>query len=82
VLLSRVLLAFAVEFEHESRLSLAIGASVLRVLDTDGVRVRDLPCLSGVSKEAIAMAMGILTKRGLAVTGACPRTAAAGRWPR
>ena len=62
-LLSRVLLAFALEFESESSLSLAIGANVLRVLTEDGVRVRDLPLLSGVSKEAISMALGILQKQ-------------------
>ena len=32
-LLSRVLLAFAIELEHESDLPLAIGANVVRVLD-------------------------------------------------
>jgi DNA-binding MarR family transcriptional regulator len=67
VLLARVLLVFAIEFEGESEISLAIGANVLRVLDEQGVRVRDLPQLSGVSKEAISMAMGILGKKGLAV---------------
>jgi DNA-binding MarR family transcriptional regulator len=72
VLLSRVLLAFAVEFEYESPVSLAIGANVLRVLDEHGVRVRDLPGLSGVSKEGISMAMGILAKRGLAFCGPAP----------
>jgi hypothetical protein len=66
-LLSRALLAFAVEFERESDLSLAICANVLRVLDEKGVRVRDLPLLSGVSKESINMTMGILRKRGVAV---------------
>jgi DNA-binding MarR family transcriptional regulator len=66
-LLSRALLAFAVEFEGESELSLAICANVLRVLDERGVRVRDIPLLSGVSKESIAMAMGILRKQGIAV---------------
>ena len=66
-LLSRVLLAFAIEFERESDLSLAISANVLRVLDEKGVRVRDLPLLTGVSKEAISMAMGILQKRRFAV---------------
>ena len=50
-------------------MSLAISANVLRVLDEDGVRVRDLPGLSGVSKEGISMAMGILAKHGLAVSG-------------
>ncbi len=66
-LLSRVLLAFAIEFERESQLSLAICANVVRVLGEKGVRVRDLPLLTGVSKEAISMAMGVLQKRGIAV---------------
>jgi DNA-binding MarR family transcriptional regulator len=66
-LLSRVLLAFAIEFERESDLSLAISANVVRVLDEKGVRVRDLPLLTGVSKEAISMALGILKKRRDAV---------------
>ncbi len=71
-LLSRVLLAFAVEFEGESELSLSICANVVRVLDEEGVRVRDLPLLSGVSKEGISMAMGILRKGRLAVVEAGP----------
>lgn len=66
-LLSRVLLAFAIEFQSDSDLSLAICANVLRVLDKKGVRPRDLPMLSGVSKESISMAMGILRKAKLAV---------------
>jgi DNA-binding MarR family transcriptional regulator len=71
-LLSRVLLAFAIEFERESDLSLAISANILRVLDEKGVRVRDLPLLTGVSKEAISMAMGILKKKRVAVVDADP----------
>ena len=59
-LLARVLLTFALEFEQESQLSLAICANVLRVLDDQGVPMRELPERSGVSKESIAMAMGIL----------------------
>ena len=66
-LLSRVLLVFAIEFESESDLSLAISANVLRVLNEKGVPARDLPLLTGVSKEAIRMAMGILQKKRLAV---------------
>jgi DNA-binding MarR family transcriptional regulator len=69
-LLSRVLLALAIEFEDESNLSLAICANVVRVLDEKGVRLRDLPHLTGVSKEAIAMALGILRKRGFAAIAA------------
>ncbi len=65
-LLSRVLLAFAIDFEGESEVSLAISANVLRLIGEEGVRVRDLPRLAGVSKEAIAMALSFLEKRGYA----------------
>ena len=77
VLMARVLLGYAIHFERRSPLSLAICANVLRILDSRGVRVRDLPARSGVSKESIAMAMGILTKRDLVTVGADP---AGGRW--
>jgi DNA-binding MarR family transcriptional regulator len=63
-LLSKVLLAFAIEFELESDLSLAICANVMRLLDEPGAAVRDLPRLAGVSKEAISMAVGFLRKGG------------------
>ena len=76
-LLSRVLLAFAADFEAASPVSLAICADVLRVLTPAGVRSRDIPGLSGVSKEAVAMAMGILVKRGLVTEG---KDLAGGRW--
>ena len=66
-LLSRALLAFALEFEAESELSLAISANVVRVLDEKGVRVRDLPRISGVAKEQIKIALGFLQKRGCVV---------------
>lgn len=66
-LLSRVLLAFAIEFERESDVSLAISANVLRVLDEQGVRARDLPLLSGVSKEAMATALRFLQKYGYVI---------------
>ena len=42
-LLSRVLLSFALEYEHETGLSLAISANVLRILGTDGTRLRRPP---------------------------------------
>jgi DNA-binding MarR family transcriptional regulator len=67
-LLSGVLLAFTVDFELVSRVSLPIAANTLRVLDTDGVRLRDLPRLTGVSKEANAMCAGWLERRECAVT--------------
>ncbi len=61
-----MLLALALEFERESKVSLAICANVLRLARDDGVRVRELPRMAGVSKEAIAMALSYLTKRGYA----------------
>lgn len=63
-LLARVLLAFAVEFERESSVSLAIYSDVLRVLGEKGTAVSEISSLSGVSREAIAMALGFLAKRG------------------
>jgi DNA-binding MarR family transcriptional regulator len=70
-LLSNVLVAFTIEFdnefERESDLSLAISANVVRVLNEKGVRVRDVPLLAGVSKEAASMALGFLQKKGIAI---------------
>jgi DNA-binding MarR family transcriptional regulator len=65
VMLARILLHFAAEYEADSHLSLAMGVNVLRALSDEGVLVRDLPRLSGVSKEAMAMGLGVLEKRGL-----------------
>jgi DNA-binding MarR family transcriptional regulator len=64
ILLSKVLLAFAIEFERDFKGSLAIAANVLRLVGDDGVRVRDLPRLSGVSKEAIDWALKRSEERG------------------
>jgi DNA-binding MarR family transcriptional regulator len=71
-LLAKVLIAYAIDFEAESPVSLAIGANVLRLIDSAGVRVRDLPDRSGISKEAIAMCCGFLERRGDARVGADP----------
>lgn len=65
VLLARALLAFTLEAERESPVSLTISASVLRVVGADGTRVRDLPRLAGVSREGIAAAAGVLRRDGL-----------------
>jgi hypothetical protein len=66
-LLAKVLLGFALDFERRSTISLAIYANLLRILDATGVRVRELPVRTGVSKESLSMATGILLKRRLAV---------------
>jgi DNA-binding MarR family transcriptional regulator len=75
-LLSRVLLGFAIEFERGSEVSLAICANVLRLLGEEGTAVRDLPRLAAVSKEAIAMSLSFLDKRGYAIVK--PRPAGSG----
>jgi DNA-binding MarR family transcriptional regulator len=67
MLLAKLLLSFATEFEHDSRISLAVSANVLRVVGPEGVRVRELPRLSGISKEAIAACVGRLEERAFAV---------------
>jgi DNA-binding MarR family transcriptional regulator len=66
ILLSKVLLAFAIEFERDSGVSLAMSSNTLRLIGQERARVRDPPRLSGVSKEAIAMSLGRLEERGLA----------------
>jgi DNA-binding MarR family transcriptional regulator len=66
-LVARALLGFTLDFEHEAKVSLPMGANVLRVLGADGVRVRDLPYAAGVSKEAIAMVLKFLERRDYVV---------------
>ncbi|HEU4972734.1 MAG TPA: hypothetical protein VFT35_12500 [Gaiellaceae bacterium] len=63
-LLAQALLAYTLDFEAESELSLALGANFVRVLDANETAVRDIPTLAGVSKEAAAMALGYLAKAG------------------
>lgn len=76
-LLARVLLALAIDYERESRISLAIAANLLRVLDGRGIRLRDLPGLTGVSKESIAIAAGFTERADVAKVSADP---GGGRW--
>ena len=66
-LLSHVLLAFAIDVERESPLTMVVGSGALRVLRADPVRVADLPHRAGLSKEAISVALGLLERRGYAV---------------
>jgi DNA-binding MarR family transcriptional regulator len=71
---SRVLLQFTYEFEGVSPLSLPIAANTLRVLDRTGVPIRELPRLTGVSKEANSMATGFLARRECLVVEPDPTT--------
>jgi hypothetical protein len=69
VLLGQVLTAFTVDHELHSEASLPLGANILRVVGADTIRIRQLPVLTGLSKEGIAMAAGYLQRRGLALAG-------------
>jgi hypothetical protein len=64
-LLGQVLTALTLDHEQDSEVSLPLGANVLRAVGSDVVRLRDLPALTGISKEGIAMAMGHLRRNGL-----------------
>jgi hypothetical protein len=69
---ARVLLAWALEFERESAVSLAISANVLRVLDEKPTAIRGLPDLSGISTEQVAIATGWLARHGFAILQQAP----------
>jgi DNA-binding MarR family transcriptional regulator len=71
-LLARALLTLALDYERGAKLALAVQLNGLRVLDSDGVRVRDLPHRSGVAKEAMAMIVGRLERTGCIVTEPIP----------
>jgi DNA-binding MarR family transcriptional regulator len=72
-LLSRVLLSFALDYERESALSLAASANLLRVLNPEGIRLRDLPGLTGISKEAVSWATGVLVRAHVAAEEQDPK---------
>jgi DNA-binding MarR family transcriptional regulator len=63
-LLSKVLLAITLEFELQWPISLAVSLNGVRVMNEDGVALRDLPRLSGVSKEAIGFLLTFLRNEG------------------
>lgn len=64
--LARALLVLTLAFEAASKLSLLMHVDGLRLLGDRPTRVRDLPGLSGCSKEAMAMIGGFLARAGLA----------------
>jgi hypothetical protein len=77
-LLSQALLAYTLDFERRSELSLPLAANFVRVLAEQGISVRDLPSAAGVSKEATAMALTFLAKGGhVVLEGATAATKAA-----
>ncbi len=72
-MLGQVLTAVAVACERDASLSLPLAANVVRVVGNEAVALRTLPERTGLSKEAVAMATGFLTRRQLAATEV-PRT--------
>jgi DNA-binding MarR family transcriptional regulator len=82
-LLSKVLLALALDFGRQSALALgiytshgpdrlAISASVLRVLHDGGTRVRDLPAATGVAQMTIGTWLGSLAEHRYLTVGPDP----------
>ena len=71
-LLARVLLAFAIEFEREAKLSLVISANVVRVLGEKGVLVANIPALSGVALNLVNMTLSYTKRRAFIVVEADP----------
>jgi hypothetical protein len=74
-LLSQALLAYTLDFERHSELSLPLSANFVRVLGEKDVFVSELPSAAGVSKEGTAMALTVLAKTGqVALEGATAAT--------
>ena len=63
-LLSQALLAYTLDFERESELSLPLSSNFVRVVDAAGSSVGELPRAAGVSKEATSIALRFLTRGG------------------
>jgi hypothetical protein len=71
-LLAHALMAYTLDFEKDSALSLPLSANVFRVLDGDGVLVRELPSLTGISKEAVAVSLTSLAKTDYVIVEGAP----------
>lgn len=76
-LVSKVLLALALDFEQQSDFAdhvsrSAVSANVLRVIDERGVRVSEVPARTGVAKMAVDNQLGNLEDRGYIVVGPDP----------
>jgi DNA-binding MarR family transcriptional regulator len=72
VLLAHALMAYTLDFEDGSALSLPLSANVFRVLDGDGVPIRELPSLTGTSKEAVAVSLTSLAKTDYVIVEGTP----------
>lgn len=63
-LLSKVLLAFTLDFEADSPLSLVMSANPVRALAEESVAVRNLPRLTGVARETLHVMLHFLEYHG------------------
>jgi hypothetical protein len=68
-LLGQALTSLTAAHERGSRESVPLGANFLRVIGGSVTRMAGLPALAGVSREAVAMATGYLTRHKLAEPG-------------
>jgi hypothetical protein len=73
-LLAHALMAYTVDFEDGSPVSLPLSANVLRVLGKSGVPVRQLPGLVGISKEAVEVSLTSLTRTDYVAVEGAPAT--------
>jgi hypothetical protein len=71
-LLAHALLAYTIDFEDGSPVSLPLSANVLRVLGETAVPVRELPVLAGISKEAVEVSLTSLAKTDYVVVDGAP----------
>ena len=71
-LLSKVLQAVTLDVEHRPDLPLRLSANAVRVLDDRGVRVRDLPALTGIAEMGIDNSLSTLGKGGYVTVAVDP----------
>jgi hypothetical protein len=68
VLLGQGLTALTLEQERGAAVSLPLAVNFLRVLDAEPQPVKDVPARTGLSKEAVSMALRYLQRRHLTTT--------------
>jgi hypothetical protein len=71
-LMAHALMAYTLDFENGSALSLPLSANVFRVLGGEGVPVRELPSLTGISKEAVAVSLTSLARTDYVLVEGAP----------
>jgi hypothetical protein len=71
-LMSRALLAYTMDYELSSAVSLPIAANVLRVLRPKPTPIDSLPLATGLSEEAVTMSLTWLAREGYAQVAANP----------